>query len=235
MSKNFSRALLAPLISLLPLTQGIAVTKSTPHPFENPPHVENTSVRDLVIRGKMFDKNTIQINAADIPTPNQANQMRVITLTDDHGNKQRFILLPPDRTQWVRELKKYNGDIKEFNFYSIVDENGNKTTLLASKRTVAAPANQLTVVFPSRQDAQSFFTEARQKNLEKAGFISTDLQAQIYQANQANKINQINSEIEATEISVHDQRKTSARESIDLFPALSMIIVGTIVVTTPLP
>ena len=238
MSKKLSRALFVPIMGLLPLTQGVAVTRDASHPLENSTHVENTSVRSLVISGKMLDQNTIQIRAADIPTADQVNQIRVITLMDVHGKKQRFILLSSDRTYWVRELQKYNGSIKEFNFYSIVDESGEKTNLLASKRIVAAPANQLTIVFPSRKDAQLFFTEERQKILEKAGYISTNLQAQLDQVSQADEMNQVSqiaNEINEIYISAHDAHKAKVVEPIDVFPALSMIIVGVAVAVPPHP
>ena len=210
MSKRFSRSLWVSMMSLLPLTQGLAVTKEA-HAFEHPPQLGSTSVRDMVIRGNMLNQNTLQINAADIPTAGQANQARVISLTDHHGVKQRFMLLPPDRTYWVRELQKYNGSIKEFNFYSIVDEQGNKTDLLASKRIVTAPANQLTVVFPSAQDAQLFFTEERQTSLVQEGFVSPNLQAEM---------NHADSEVQ---ISVQDKSKASGTELITGFPRLSML------------
>ncbi len=231
MSKNFSRALLVPIISLLPFTQGVADTKPSPHHFENPPQLENPSVRNLVIQGKMMSPNTIQISAADIPTADQANQIRVITLTDVHGKKQRFILLPPDRTKWVRELEKYKGSIKEFNFYSVVDDKGDQTNLLASKRVMEAPANQLTVIFPSRQDAHKFFTEARQQSLAEEGFVITaESQAQITeeeQANEINQINQINNSIKEIQISARDEQKSKTVEPIGLFPTLSLIIIKT--------
>ncbi len=233
MSKKISRSLLLPIVSLLPLTQGMALTKNPPHPLENSPPATHASARDFVIQGKMLDHSTIQISAADVPTADQANAVRVITLMDAHGKKQRFILLPPDRTKWVQVLQADHGTIKEFNFYSVVDEQGHQIDRLASTRILEAPANQLTIVFPSQQDAKNFFTIARQQSLAEAGFVGTDLQAQINQARAISQTQEINDAIQEIQIQMHDTHKSASLEPVSLFPTFSILIVGTVIAIPP--
>jgi hypothetical protein len=240
MSKKISRAVLLPIIGLLSFTQGIAARpgSSSHQPLNHPVQVENTSARSMVIQGKMFSPDTIQIKTADIPSADAVNSLRVITLMDVNGEKQRFILLPPDRTQWIHLLQQYNGSIKEFYFYKIVDENGRKTNLLASKRILEAPANQLTVVFPTMQDARNFFTLARQQQLEQAGFLKADnaelqaINSQEAQESESyqNQINKLNQQIE---INMQDTSKSSMIEPVTLF-AVKSVMIATIILETPI-
>ena len=173
MSKKLPRILLIPAISLLPLAQNVIAQQtnaSTP-----PPPIENSHPRDMVVRGKMLDAQTIQVSQQDLKKSMQDNKSRIITLTDPQGNKQRYTLVPPNRSQMVRELTAHNGQIKEFDLLKVVDDKGNESPLLAAKRTVSAPANQLTLQFKSHDDANGFLSDDRKKALAKESLTPAPL------------------------------------------------------------
>ncbi len=231
MLKKLSQALLIPTISVLPFTQSVALPRGD-HP-EIPVHQEKTQIRNMVIRGQMVGSNTIQINKEDLAKLNQPHAIRIITLLDDPSNKQRLVLLTPNRSKLVKYLMTFHGHLKEFQFYPVKDKNGDSTDLFASKRILTAPANQLTVVFDSTQDARDFFSNPQIKTLleeESLRFSEVQTKKSVTAENQtteqnelSNEIAQINNEVSAQG---HDQSKTAIVETPHLFPMVAPILVS---------
>ena len=217
MSKKCFQGLFITVMSLLPLSQGVAVVRHE-HLHQSSSQLKTVSVRNLMISGKIVNGETIQVSSDDIAKPGQLDAIRIITLLDADNVKQRYVLLPSRSSQFLTELQKFRGHIKEFRLYSVVNEQNQDIQLLASKRVMAAPANQITFVFDSVADAKNFFTGARKEILLQAGFrpavrqkISTDI-----------------SQEQAIEVPYSDEKKVNIIEPVALFPTRSMVVAGAI-------
>lgn len=246
MIKKVPAMLLIPALSLFPLAHSFAA--SSVHPPVNPPRPDtppHTSLHQLVLRGHLLNATTLQVNQSDLAKLPSQDQYRVITTTDAQGHKERFVLLTPARSQLAQALLDYHGSLKEFDLYSVVDETGKNTHLIASKRTLTAPANQLTLQFDSAEDAKACLTPARLQSLANANIyvlvgesasLSTQAQASIIQAEikadqAANQIyinnleKQINAITEQAQITAHDSSKSSIIiEPVQDFPMKAVLL-----------
>lgn len=237
MSKKFSNALLIPALGLLPLTQVIAT------PFHHEmmsSHVTERKMPERPLLGQMLSSKKIQLqmSQAEISTNYSSDKTHIITLMTTEG-KQRFVLLTSVRSALVRALTKARGSIKEFDFYPVLDKDGQDTNLFASKRTVTAPANQLTLAFPTHNDARSFFTKENQSMMSSANIFMLAADAQLEAAQQmisaqqelnnqesqeySQEINQIK---QSVSVQTHDHNKSSVVEPVKDFPMASVLVVA---------
>lgn len=238
MSKKLPQVLLIPTLGLLPLTQAIAMPSH--HAMEASSHVAEGRMPERPLLGKMLRSKTIQLQMSgeDIANQYPSDKTHIITLMTAEG-KQRFVLLTQARSELVRALAKAHGRIAEFDFYSVQDADGNDLPLFASKRIVTAPANQLTLVFPTAADKKSFFTKENQAMIananifmltaESAKLATNEQLAMTQQIVNAEKgmdsteskeysqeINQINNTVSAK---AKDNSKSNITETIHMFPA----------------
>lgn len=220
MTKKLPHALLIPAISLLPLTQGAALPKENHFVEKLPQQLSRQDIRAMVIPGKQFNAKTIQVNSAYFANAKK-DQISVITTLDQDGNKKRFILLGATRSQFGIDLMQQHGRLKEFDLYSIVDENGAKANFLASKRIVSAPANELTVLFDTPADAKQFFTRARTQELARNNIFVVN--PQTMEAPDPYAAVQTYLQNEKAKFSCKDHSKGTGIEPVEFFPSKVLI------------
>lgn len=236
---KLSRALFIPAITLLPFTSSFAVSRhshpvTAPHVSESAaqtdhtttqsqPQTERATLRSQAAQGTMTNSSTIQINTQNLSKLHSRNHTPIISLIDKHGVKQRYVLLSPSRSHLINSLIKSHGRIKEFHFYPVTDENGENTHLLASKRIVSAPANQLTLIFKNSAEAQSFLTKEQQALTDESIYQSSQTTQQEQQQTYSQEINSISNDVE---MHLNDKRKSSIIEPIHLFPMAAAIKKG---------
>jgi Fe2+ or Zn2+ uptake regulation protein len=207
MTKKRSSTLLIPAITLLHLTPSLALPPHN-HPMVRP-SMGRSEIRSLLLQGKMINANTIQVNRQDLSS---INQEHIITLTDTHGFKQRFILLTPARSQLYQALLKHHGHLKEFHLYSVVNENGENTSLYASQRIVTAPENQLTIYFASAKEYQTFLAAESQLIAAQNIILASETEAAAIQEEMQHQESEINSAINKANqvlINFKDGRKST--------------------------